>query len=53
MRRFVHLNTFTAMVVCTSLLISQMLQVPIWLQLAILVIGTGTVNYQCWCRCSA
>ena len=46
-RRFVHLNTFTAMVVCTGLLISLMLQVPIWLQLAILVIGLGTVNYQC------
>ena len=46
-RRFVHLNTFTAMVVCTSLLVSLMLQVPLWLQLAILVIGLGTVNYQC------
>ncbi|HCR32162.1 MAG TPA: RNA polymerase subunit sigma-70, partial [Stenotrophomonas sp.] len=44
---FVHLNTFTAMVVCTSLLVSLMLQVPLWLQLAILVIGLGTVNYQC------
>ena len=45
-RRFVHLNTFTV-VVCTSLLVSLMLQVPLWLQLAILVIGLGTVNYQC------
>ena len=46
-RRFVHLNTFTAMVVCTSLLVSLMLAVPLWLQLAILVIGLGAVNYQC------
>ncbi|AWH48817.1 RNA polymerase subunit sigma-70 [Stenotrophomonas sp. SAU14A_NAIMI4_5] len=46
-RRFVHLNTFTAMVVCTSLLVSLMLAVPLWLQLALLVIGLGVVNYQC------
>jgi len=46
-RRFVHLNTFTAMVVCTSLLVSLMLAVPLWLQLALLVIGLGAVNYQC------
>ncbi len=46
-RRFVHLNTFTAMVVCTSLLVSLMMALPLWLQLALLVIGLGVVNYQC------
>ncbi len=46
-RRFVHLNTFTAMVVCTSLLVALMLQAPLWLHLLILVVGMGAVNYQC------
>lgn len=46
-RRFVHLNTFTAMVVCTSLLVALMLQAPLWLHLLILVAGMGAVNYQC------
>ncbi|WP_367381695.1 RNA polymerase sigma factor [Stenotrophomonas cyclobalanopsidis] len=46
-RRFVRLNTFTAMVVCTSLLVALMLQAPLWLHLLILVAGMGAVNYQC------
>ncbi|HGM6070101.1 TPA: RNA polymerase sigma factor [Stenotrophomonas maltophilia] len=46
-RRFLYLNITTGMFWCLAILLAVMLQVPVWAQLAVLVVGLGVVNYQC------
>ena len=46
-RRFVHGNTWTAMVSCLAILAMVLLQTPTWVHLATLAAGLGLVNYQC------
>jgi len=46
-RRFVHYSTFTAMVVCMTVLGLSVLQAAWYWPLAALALGLGVVNYQC------
>ncbi len=46
-RRFVHLNTATAVVACVAALLATSLHVSTWLQLTVLALGLGAINYQC------
>ncbi|MDT3501114.1 RNA polymerase sigma factor [Stenotrophomonas maltophilia] len=46
-RRFVHLNTWTVMACCLSILLVVLLQTPVWVHLVVMAIGLGAVNYQC------
>lgn len=46
-RRFVHVNTLSALVICLTLLVIASLRLPDWVYLASLVAGLGVVNYQC------
>ncbi|MBT2766326.1 RNA polymerase sigma factor [Stenotrophomonas sp. ISL-67] len=45
--RFVHYSTFTAMLVCMTVLALTLLQAPPYWALIAMVLGTGLVNYQC------
>ncbi|MGH8087490.1 MAG: RNA polymerase subunit sigma-70, partial [Stenotrophomonas sp.] len=45
--RFVHYSTFTAMLVCLTVLALTTLQAPIYGSLTVMVLGTALVNYQC------
>ncbi|WP_313343580.1 RNA polymerase sigma factor [Stenotrophomonas sp.] len=45
--RFVHYSTFTAMLVCMTVLALTVLQAPLYGSLIAMVLGTGVVNYQC------
>lgn len=44
--RFVHYSTFTAMLVCMTVLALTVLNAPVYLSLITMVLGTGLVNYQ-------
>ena len=44
--RFVHYSTFTAMLVCASVLALTVLDATVYLSLAAMVLGTALVNYQ-------
>jgi len=44
--RFVHYSTFTAMLVCAAVLALTVLDAPVYLSLAAMVLGTALVNYQ-------
>ena len=46
-RRFVHVNTFTAMAVCVGMLLLAVLDAPRWLELLSFTGGMGIVCWQC------
>ena len=46
-RRFVHLNTITALVVCMTVLALSLLAVPMWVDLLALFAGLSLVCWQC------
>ncbi|WP_182655900.1 RNA polymerase sigma factor [Stenotrophomonas lacuserhaii] len=46
-RRFVHLNTFTALVVCVTVLVLSLLALPAWVGLFALSAGLSLVCWQC------
>ncbi len=46
-RRFVHLNTLTALVVCITVLALSLLAVPVWVDLFALFAGLSLVCWQC------
>ncbi|NIJ68680.1 sigma-70 family RNA polymerase sigma factor [Xanthomonas sp. 60] len=46
-RRFVHVNTSTAMAVCAGMLLLTVLDAPRWLQLLAFSTGMGLVCWQC------
>lgn len=46
-RRFIHLNTFTALVVCLSVLVLSVLPVPMWVTVVTLAVGMTVITWQC------
>ncbi|GAB3056370.1 RNA polymerase sigma factor [Stenotrophomonas tumulicola] len=46
-RRFVHVNTFTALAVCLSVLLVTLLALPVWIGLTVLIAGLALVCWQC------
>lgn len=46
-RRFVHLNTLTALVVCVAVLLMSLLDLPTWIDVLALLAGLVLICWQC------
>lgn len=46
-RRFVHVNTFTALAVCLGVLLVTLLALPVWIELTVLIAGLALICWQC------